>query len=206
MSNKVIVDARGLSCPMPVIKTKKALEEIESGELEVLVSDSTPRENVLKFAKSAGCVAEVVKDEADDIVIKIVKGEGSDLEKADSNLLVEGCSTEYKEVIVITKDTLGEGERELGEILMKGFLFTLTESDPLPKSVILMNSGVKLSTKTKAAIENLKILEEKGVEILSCGTCLDYYNLKEDLQVGTVSNMYTIVENMKEATKVITLG
>lgn len=206
MSNKVTVDARGLACPMPVIKTKKALEEIQHGELEVLVSDNTPKENVLKFAKSAGCEAEVIKDEAEDIVIKIVKSEGSNVDNADSSLLVDSCSAQYKEVIAILKDKLGEGNDELGEVLMKGFLFTLTETEPLPKSIILMNSGVKLSTTTKTSIENLKILEEKGVEILSCGTCLDYYGLKDDLKVGSVSNMYTIVEKMKDATKVITLG
>ena len=82
---------------------------------------------------------------------------------------------------------MGNGNDELGEVLMKGFIYTLTESKPYPKSILLVNSGVKLSTENYDTIGNLKILEEAGVEILSCGTCLDYYGLKESLKVGSVT-------------------
>ncbi|EPZ53377.1 dsrE/DsrF-like family protein [[Clostridium] sordellii ATCC 9714] len=88
---------------------------------------------------------------------------------------------------------------------MKGYIYTLTESKPYPKSILFVNSGIKLTTENEATIENLKILQDAGVEILSCGTCLDYYGLKDDLKVGTVTNMYTIVETMNNSSKTISL-
>ena len=88
---------------------------------------------------------------------------------------------------------------------LKGFIYTLTESKPYPKSILLVNSGVKLSTENYDTIGNLKILEEAGVEILSCGTCLDYYGLKESLKVGSVTNMYTIVDTMKNSSQTISI-
>ncbi|MDX5642742.1 sulfurtransferase-like selenium metabolism protein YedF, partial [Clostridioides difficile] len=94
---------------------------------------------------------------------------------------------------------------ELGKVLIKGFIYTLTESKPYPKYVLLVNGGVKLSAENEETIENLKILENMGVEVLSCGTCLDYYNLKDKLQVGTVTNMYTIVETLKNASNTISI-
>lgn len=100
---------------------------------------------------------------------------------------------------------MGEGNEELGKVLIKGFIYTLTESKPYPKHIILVNGGVKLSTENEATVENLKILEESGVEILSCGTCLDYYGLKEKLQVGSITNMYTIVEIMKNSLQTISI-
>ena len=100
---------------------------------------------------------------------------------------------------------MGSGNDELGNVLIKGFIYTLTETKPYPKSILLVNGGVRLSADNEATIENLKILEEAGVEILSCGTCLDYYGLKENLQVGTVTNMYTIVDILKNSSNTISI-
>ena len=100
---------------------------------------------------------------------------------------------------------MGNGNDELGEVLMKGFIYTLTESKPYPKSILLVNSGVILSTEYYDTIGNLKILEEAGVEILSCGSCLDNYGLKESLKVGSVTNMYTIVDIMKNSSQTISI-
>ena len=100
---------------------------------------------------------------------------------------------------------MGKGNDELGEVLIKGYIYTLTETKPYPKHIVFINSGVKLTTRNEATIENLKILEEAGVEILSCGTCLDYYNLKDDLQVGSVTNMYTIVDITNNSSQTISI-
>ena len=100
---------------------------------------------------------------------------------------------------------MGSGNDELGEVLIKGFIYTLTEAKPYPKYIVFVNSGVKLTAQNKATIENLKILEEGGVEIVSCGTCLDYYGLKDTLEVGTVTNMYNIVDIMKNTSQTITI-
>lgn len=196
------VDARGLACPMPVIKTKKALEEIKEGIVDVVVSDNVPKENILKFAKSINCEATVMKDEDEEKIIRIIKGnvssEGAELDIDDK--------TDSGEVIVIMSNRMGSGNDELGEVLIKSYLFALNESSPLPRSVIFLNGGVELTTKNEACVEHIRLLESKGVEVLSCGTCLDYYNLKQDLKVGAITNMYTIVEAMKSASNVVTIG
>ena len=98
---------------------------------------------------------------------------------------------------------MGEGSEELGQILMKGFIYALTELDELPSTILLYNSGVKLSTEGSNSINDLKTLQAQGVEILSCGTCLNYYELTEELEVGEVTNMYFILEKMSQADKII---
>ena len=128
----------------------------------------------------------------------IKKGENVIIEEKKQEELEDKC-------IFISSNKMGNGNDELGEVLMKGFIYTLTESKPYPKSILLVNSGVKLSTENYDTIGNLKILEEAGVEILSCGTCLDYYGLKESLKVGSVTNMYTIVDIMKNSSQTISI-
>ncbi len=192
------VDARGLNCPMPVINTKKELDKIEEGVVITTVDNEIAKENVLKLANSLNCEANIIKNEKDFISIEIKKGENVIIEKNENVALEDKC-------IFISSDKMGEGNDELGRVLIKGFIYTLTECKPYPKHIILVNGGVKLSTENEATIENLKILEKAGVEILSCGTCLDYYGLKEELQVGTVTNMYTIVEIMKNSSQTISI-
>lgn len=199
------VDAKGLACPMPVIKTKKALEEIESGVVEVTVDDVAPRENVIKFAKSLNCEAEVVSEDGPVTVIRIKKGENVNIDINDEDITCD-LPSGRGEVIAIMSNRIGSGNDELGAVLIKGFLFAQTEASPLPKSILFLNSGVELTTINEATVEHIKTLESKGVEILSCGTCLDYYGLKDELKVGSITNMYTIVENMKSASKVVTIG
>ena len=195
------MDAKGLACPMPVIKAKKALEEIQEGVVDVVVSDDVPKENVLKFAKSINCNAEVIKDESDEKIIRIIKGNVCESDVVDEPKVENG-----DEVIAIMSNRMGTGNDELGGVLIKSYLFALNECTPMPKAVVFLNGGVELTTNNKACVEHIKSLEEKGVEILSCGTCLDYYGLKEELKVGSITNMYTIVELMKSASKVITIG
>ena len=192
------VDARGLNCPMPVINTKKELDKIEEGVVITTVDNEIAKENVLKLANSLNCEANIIKNEKDFISIEIKKRENVIIEKNENVALEDKC-------IFISSDKMGEGNDELGRVLIKGFIYTLTECKPYPKHIILVNGGVKLSTENEATIENLKILEKAGVEILSCGTCLDYYGLKEELQVGTVTNMYTIVEIMKNSLQTISI-
>lgn len=199
------VDAKGLACPMPVIKTKKALEEIIEGVIEVSVNDNAPKENILKFAKSVNCEAELIKDEADEKIIRITKGEGTAIDANAEDFSCDLPNSE-REVISIMSNKMGSGNDELGEVLIKSFLFALNEATPLPKAVLFLNGGVELTTINKATVENIKRLEDAGVEILSCGTCLDYYGLKEELKVGSLTNMYTIVETMKSASRVITIA
>lgn len=195
---RIELDAKGLACPKPVINTKKKLDSIEQGVVEVTVDNEIAKENILKLAKSMNLEANVLKTEKDSICIEIIKGENVIIEEKSQESLADIC-------IFINSDKMGTGNDELGQVLIKGYIYTLTESKPYPKSILFVNSGIKLTTENEATVENLKILQDAGVEILSCGTCLDYYGLKEELKVGTVTNMYTIVESMNNSSKTISI-
>ena len=195
---EIKIDARGQSCPKPVIETKKALEQIPEGNIITIVDNAIARDNVSKLAKSLKLHFTVEEAEGD-YQISIFKGEVLTMQEDQLQKRPDLLNT----VIVITTDVLGEGERELGEILMKGYLYALASYEPYPKAIIFINAGVKLVIEGASALAQLKELESYGTEILSCGTCLDYYHLKSMLAVGTVSNMYTIVEYMAEANNTI---
>ena len=192
------IDARGLACPKPVINTKKELDNIEQGIVIVTVDNDVAKQNILKLSSSLNCESRVIKEEKDLISIEIKKGENVIIEEKKQEELEDKC-------IFISSDKMGQGNDELGEVLIKGYIYTLTETKPYPKHIVFVNSGVKLTTVNEATVENLKILENNGVEILSCGTCLDYYNLKESLKVGTVTNMYNIVEVMNNSLQTISI-
>ena len=192
------VNSVGLACPKPVINTKKELDKIDNGIVVVTVDNDIAKQNILKLSNSLNCESKIIKEEKDLISIEIKKGENVIIEEKNQDKLEDKC-------IFISSDKIGNGNDELGAVLMKGFIYTLTESKPYPKSILLVNSGVKLSTENYDTIENLKILEEAGVEILSCGTCLDYYGLKGSLKLGSVTNMYTIVDIMKNSLQTISI-
>ena len=116
-----------------------------------------------------------------------------------------GCMPDARDntVVVVSSDRMGEGNDELGKVLIKGFIFAVTQLDTLPKTMLFYNGGATLTAEGSDSLEDLKSLEAQGVEIMTCGTCLDYYGLKEKLQVGTVTNMYSIVETMAKAGRIV---
>lgn len=192
------VDARGMECPKPVIETKKAMEKINEGKITTIVDNEIARENVTKLAKSLNCEVDINEINGD-FYVNIYKG------VVDKNYTPEKKSDTKDLVILVGKDVMGEGSKELGQILIKGYFYTLTESKPYPKAILFVNNGVKLTTEGSEVLEHIRKLESGGVEIFSCGTCLDYFNLKNKLAVGGVTNMYTIVEKMNGAKNTITL-
>ena len=205
---EIKVDAMGDQCPIPVIKTKKALGEIKETTLvEVHVDNEIAVQNLSKMAKQKNLEYKCEKLEEQHYIIKInAEAEGVSIQqKAPAENDKEICYPDRKSntVVVLSSNQMGNGSEELGQILMKGFIFALTELDELPNTVLLYNSGVKLSTEGSNSIEDLKTLQAQGVEILSCGTCLNYYDLTEKLQVGDVTNMYFILEKMAQADKII---
>ncbi|MCS5421121.1 MULTISPECIES: sulfurtransferase-like selenium metabolism protein YedF [Psychrilyobacter] len=192
------IDAMGMACPLPVIQTKKALKNIEeNGSVETMVDNEASMENLLKMAKEMGLESSYEKVEEHKYRVVITKGEGGAV--ADST---DAASNE-KMVIAVSSDKMGEGIDELGDVLMKGFIYTLTEMDLMPTTVLFYNGGAKLTVEDAPTLEDLKTLEEMGVEILTCGTCLNYYNLGDKLAVGEVTNMYTIMERLQGADKLI---
>ncbi len=190
------VDARGLACPAPVVRTREALKG-GAAEIEVLVDNPTARDNVCRFASSQGCVSEVFEEEGG---FRIAITRGAEEAGAESAPGHAG-----RAVVVLSSDVMGRGDEELGGILVRAFLNTLAESDPLPWRVVLFNRGVLLAVEGGDGVEALSNLRDMGVEVLVCGTCLDYFKAKEGLAVGTVSNMYDILTTMLSATNSVTI-
>jgi len=182
---------------MPVIKTKKALQEMgENGIITVLVDNIEAVENIEKMLKEKSDCLYVTGESGYNFSVKITKGDGASVSTAKK----EGGA-----VVVLSSNKMGKGDDELGETLLKMFIYSLTESDTSPKSVICYNSGVKVTTTGGASLESLRNLSEMGVDILSCGACLKHYDLSESLEVGRVSNMYEISEILLNASNVITI-
>jgi selenium metabolism protein YedF len=190
----VNVDARGKACPQPVVMAKKALDSIKTGQVVVIVDNEISRDNVTKFATSMGFNCEV-KEKDKNFEIIIAKCGQTDESTVPEDIAAK-CDLKAQEeyVVLISGDTFGSGEEELGKLLLRNYLYTLRDGDKLPVAVLFVNSGVFLTTDGSDCIDELKELEASGVEVLSCGTCLDYYNLKDKLMVGKVTNMYEIVE------------
>ena len=189
------VNAIGDVCPIPVVKTKKAMQELNgAGTIEVLVDNEIAVTNVTKMASAAG--GTVTFEKLADKEYKIV------IEVSGENAACEACEEENL-VVVISSDRMGSGNDALGKVLIKGFIFAVTQLDKLPKTMLFYNGGATLTAEGSDSLEDLKHLEEQGVEILTCGTCLNYYELTDKLQVGGVTNMYTIVEKMAGADKII---
>jgi selenium metabolism protein YedF len=188
------VDARGLACPRPVVETKKALDAIETGTVTVLVDNLESRDNVARFAGSRGCRVEV-KEEKGVFRITVVKEAGSEASEEKESTIV----------VLVTSDVFGTGDRRLGEILMRAFLNTLWDAETRPVKLLFMNSAVNLTTEGSEVLDTLKLLEKEGVQVFSCGTCLEYYSLTEKLSVGSVTNMYDTVDSLLSADKIIKL-
>lgn len=188
-----IVDARNLACPMPVVLTRKALEEAE--EVEVIVSNPTAKENVKRMGESQGC--EVRVEEREDgihLYLKKARREGSPSWEA---------SPRGSLVLVISSEVMGRGQEELGRLLMRAFLHTLGEISPRPDKAVFFNTGVKLVVEGSEVLEDLRALEASGVEILVCGTCLNYFGLGDKVRVGRVSNMYEIASALLSAERAV---
>lgn len=197
---QITVDARGLNCPIPLIKTKKALEKVAKGNVLTIVDNNIAKENITKLIKSMNYDYNVVEENGE-FYIDINK----DFENIDMETIVDEITSAYDSVVLVSSNKFGEGDSDLGDILIKGYFYALSEMDTFPKSIIFLNSGVLLTADDSKILKDLKVMESKGVEILSCGTCVDFYGLKNKLAVGGLSNMYTIVELMNNCKKLIKL-
>lgn len=199
----ITVNAMGDNCPIPVIKTKKAMQALTGPEtIEVLVDNEIAVQNVTKMASAQG--GEVSSEKLGEKEYKVtIKMQGAPA--AASEEAEETCTPDKRSntIVVVSSDRMGSGNDELGKVLIKGFIYAVTQLDTLPKKMLFYNGGATLTTEGSDSLEDLKSLEAQGVEILTCGTCLDYYQLKDKLAVGSVTNMYSIVEAMAEAGRII---
>ena len=197
----ITVNAMGDNCPIPVIKTKKAIAALTGPEtIEVLVDNEIAVQNVTKMATGSG--GKVTSEKLGDAEFKVtIEMEGAP--EADEAEAVCVADARDNTVVVVSSDRMGSGNDELGKVLIKGFIFAVTQLDTLPKTMLFYNGGATLTTEDSESLEDLKSLEAQGVEIMTCGTCLDYYGLKDKLAVGTVTNMYSIVETMAKAGRIV---
>ena len=194
----------GKACPIPVVETKKAIGGLQPGEdLEVLVDNNVAVQNLSKLAaqKKLSMTSEKKEENLFQVILTVTE----DSQTNETSPIAINCSPDVagSTIVVLSSDKMGEGDEKLGHILMKGFIYALTELDVLPKTVLLYNNGVKLAVEGSDSLADLKLMEEQGVEILSCGTCLNHYQLTEKLGVGAITNMYSIVEKLSQAGKVI---
>lgn len=209
----VYVDARGKQCPIPIVMAKKAISEMGSGTVTVAVDNEIAVQNLTKMAVQKGYGVEKNQIHANhyEVIMTVgVEEEGKVMEaqkaKEAGNTAGEcqSCAPDGQTTIaVISSNRMGEGEEALGKILMKGFLYALSQLEELPSAVIFYNSGAYLTCEGSDSLEDLRAMEEQGVTIYTCGTCLNHYGLTEKLAVGSVTNMYVIVETMAQAGKII---
>ena len=202
MSEIKIVNAKGLASPQPVILAKQALESHE--QVRVVVDNDTALENVKRLGAKSGCDVKAEKKRDGTYEINLTR-------KADTVEAKEDCVSSYGAipaqsgpfVIVISADKMGRGNDELGYVLIRAFLHTISLQAEKPDVMIFYNTGVKLTVQGSEVLDDLKQLENEGVQLLVCGTCLNYFEIKDKLAAGTVSNMYDIVETMSSAGRLI---
>lgn len=202
----ILVNAMGDACPIPVVKTRNAIRDLGgAGVLQTLVDNEIAVQNLTKMANQKGYGVQSEKQAANRFLVTLTVGEGME---APASAEVVACPAPATDagrnlVVAISSGVMGEGNDELGEILIKGFLYALSQQDHLPRTLLFYNGGAALTCEASPSLTDLKSLEAQGVEILTCGTCLNFYGLTEKLQVGTVTNMYTIAEKLMQADLVV---
>jgi selenium metabolism protein YedF len=209
---KKTIDARGKQCPIPVVEAKKALDSFDGGgSVEVRVDNLTAVENLKRLADSMGGRAGVSrKSETDYLVVIEVENTGKNREGSEEanssgapSLQKHRKTSAPETVVVYSSSTMGNGDDELGSILIKGFTYALTQLEDLPAKLLFYNGGAQLTSEGSPLLEDLKKLEELGTDIITCGTCADFFKIKDKLQVGRIGNMYDIVEAMAKADKIL---
>jgi len=193
------IDARGLACPEPVVLARKAMLTPGCQRVLVRVNDEAAIENIQRMATTQGWLVQIDRQAGETVLVlqSSTASATAALPEAPPKPLASGLA------VLVASDAVGAGDDQLGRLLMRAFIKTLGELDPLPEVVLFMNAGVRLTTEQPTVIDDLRKLEARGVRVFSCGTCLDYYHLLDALQVGAKSNMFEIVSLMAGATKVL---
>ena len=205
---KTTVDARGLACPQPVLLAKKAIAENE--EVNVLVDNEIAVENIRRLAVKTACNFSVTEREGGVREIALVRTGATSHPPMDAGTVASELSCavvpgkETGPVVVILSDNrMGRGDDVLGDILIRSFIHTLLQLKPLPETIICYNAGVKLAAKDSAVLDDLQQLAQAGVDILVCGTCVNYFGLGNQIAAGHISNMYDIAETMAGAARLL---
>ena len=188
------LDMIGQICPVPVVEAKKAIRKAApQTEVHVLVDNDIARQNLQRMAQTQGCTFSYREEDGNILVTLTTPVSWV------QNDEIQGT------VVAIGKQYMGQGDDDLGGVLMKNFIYSLTELDPAPQAVLFFNGGVNLTVEGSASLDDLRVLEDKGTQVSSCGACLDFYKFKEKLAVGNVTNMYAITSSMAAADHLINL-
>ena len=199
------VNAMGDTCPIPVVKTKEAIRQLgaDGGVVETLVDNDIAVQNLTKMANQKGYGVESEKLGENEYRVTMTVGAGVDLPAESEETVCMVPTGQKNTVVVVAADHMGEGEGELGKNLLKAFLYALSQQESLPKTILFYNDGASLTCQGSLSLEDLKSMAERGVEILTCGTCLNFYGLTEKLALGGVTNMYDIVEKQMAADLIV---
>ncbi len=200
-----LINAKGLACPQPVILTKKALETCD--EITVLVDNGTAVENVNRFGTSSGCRVTVFNETDGTFRLELSRQRIDNPKKVEQehpgHRQGDSANTSGPTVFVVASDVMGKGNDELGAVLMKAFIHTTIELEHRPDVMIFYNAGVKLTAEGSDSLKDLQELEKKGIKMLVCGTCVNFYNLTGKVNAGTVSNMYDIAGTLSTAGRIV---
>ena len=199
---RVTLDCTGLPCPQPVLRTKETLEQ-GATLIDVLVDNEASRNNVVRYAQNQGHQVEATALLQGHFSITIAVAASQTVNQPDQHEIRCEIPEKLRLVYVISSDSMGRGDDELGWALLQTYIQTIKDIQPLPEKIIFYNSGVKQVTTESGALEALKHLQDQGVEILACGTCLDFFKLKSAIKVGQISNMYDIMNSMTSADKIV---
>ena len=202
----ITVNAIGDACPIPVVKTLNAIKALTAPDvIETLVDNETAVQNLIRMADKKGCAVQSEKLGEKEFKVTITVGDAALAQPVDTeNVVCELPKSGKKNtVVVISSKAMGHGGDELGTALMKGFIYALSQQETLPTTILFYNGGANIPVEGSVSLEDLKNMEAQGVEILTCGTCLNFYGLTEKLAVGQVTNMYTIVEKMMGADLIV---
>lgn len=199
MTELLTVDCRGLACPQPVINTKNALEGA-TGPIRVIVDNEASCTNVRRFAESQGARVEVVEQGGE---LHLTIEPGHHAPAGEEPPIVCSTSAARDMVVYVSSEGMGRGDDELGAVLMEAFLDTLSQFKGEISHAVFVNAGAKLAVEGSPVLEQVRQLEELDVQVLVCGTCLNHFGIKDKLAVGKVSNMYSIIETLSKAGRII---
>lgn len=188
------LDLRNKSCPIPLVETRKFINENKGEDFKIIINNEVSFLNIKKFLENNKLNYSSNKSEENYVFEVIFDGN----EKiSEDNFKIENLS------VLIMSSVFGEGDEEISKTLMKSYFYALNESITLPSNIIFINSGVKLLTEEYGILENLRLLKARGVSVLACGICTDYYKLNEKIEIAEISNMYSIIEILNNSGSVI---
>lgn len=196
------VDCRGLGCPQPVLATKEALDA-GNRLLEVVVDNEAAKNNVTRFAQDRNCTVASSEPENGCWTLSVKAGRICRRKQVSPENYSCASSRTGGLVYVISSASMGQGSADLGWALLQTYVQTIHKISPLPEKILLYNEGVRLVAEEGGALKALEQLQEQGVEVLACGTCLNFYELTASLKVGRITDMYEIMSTVNNATQVV---